>query len=88
MASRRDTVNHSRSSDGALRHFCSRYHTLTLSLTVLDTLVDLAITLLFRPLKNIDDDDDDDDDQIASAGLTSIMSTNSLKILARIHKKI
>jgi len=48
--------------------------------------VDLAITSLFRPLKNIDDDDDDDD-QIASAGLTSIMSTNSLKILPRIHKK-
>jgi len=29
------------------------------------TCVDLAITSLFRPLKNTDDDDDDDDDDVS-----------------------
>jgi len=46
---------HSRSSDSALRHFCSRAHTLTLSVNVQTmyffyTCLDLAITSLFRPL--------------------------------------
>jgi len=46
---------HSRSSDSALRHFCSRAHTLTLSVNLQTTYffytcVDLAITSLFRPL--------------------------------------
>ena len=47
---------HSRSSDSSLRHFCSRVHTLTLSVNLQTmyfffyTCVDLAITSLFRPL--------------------------------------
>ena len=49
------TSRHSRSSDSALRHFCSRAHTLTLSVNLQTmyffyTCVDLAITSLFRPL--------------------------------------
>jgi len=57
-------VNLTRSSDSALRHFCSRAHTLTLSFNLQTmyffyTCMDLAITSLFRPFKNIDDDDDE-----------------------------
>ena len=48
----------------SLRHFCSRAHTLTLSVNVYKlciifyTCVDLATTSLLGHFKNVDDDDD------------------------------